>query len=153
MSSREVRILNPVQICCPLFFKWWNSYIIVAHSHRFSCWTTATFFSTFRSSDASGKFRKTSSRSSDLELSPSKWPVRPLKNVAKILILQTLNTRVKGGASWHKGSVRASHAAALGLNLSITEKVFWCCWGLSMALVRGQWTEAWKFWSNPSCPC
>ena len=60
----------------------------------------------------------------------------------------------KWGAAWHRGSIFASHPAALG---SIPRKVFsWIFqwhWDLLTVLLRVKWTEAWKCQSNPSSTC
>ena len=59
------------------------------------------------------------------------------------------------GAAWHNGRLTCSRTKLpWGSIPSIPEFFFrrkncWCCWGLSMALLRGKWTVAWKWFMKP----
>ena len=50
----------------------------------------------------------------------------------------------------HWGSILAAHPGAPDLILGIPQNLFWSCWDSLTMLVRGKWTEAWKFWSSLS---
>ena len=59
---------------------------------------------------------------------------------------------MEGGGALHttEAVFLLSHPTAPGLILGIPENLFWCCWDLSTALVRGKWTVAWEWWLYPS---
>ena len=54
------------------------------------------------------------------------------------------------GAAWRWGTILTSHPEARAI-LCIPKKLLWCCWDLLMALVRGKWKEAWKYWPILGC--